>query len=57
MSVILAVLEAEIRRIKVHSQPQADSLGNPISKIPNTNRADSTVHDSQVMETAKMPHH
>jgi hypothetical protein len=33
MPVILATQEAEIRRIMVQSQPQANSLGAPISKI------------------------
>jgi hypothetical protein len=32
MPVILATLEAEIRRIKVQSQPQANSLQDPILK-------------------------
>jgi hypothetical protein len=30
--------EAEIRKIKVQSQPLANKLQNPISKIPNTKR-------------------
>jgi hypothetical protein len=32
MPVILAVQEAEIRRIKVQSQPWANSSGDPVSK-------------------------
>jgi hypothetical protein len=32
MSVILATQEAEIRRIMVQSQPQANSSGNPLLK-------------------------
>jgi hypothetical protein len=35
MSIILATQEAEIR-IAVQSQPQANSSGDPISKISNT---------------------
>jgi hypothetical protein len=37
--VILASEEAEIRRIKVQGQPQANSCPDPISKKPFTNRA------------------
>jgi hypothetical protein len=36
MPVILATQEAEIRRITVQSQPQANSSRDPISKIPIT---------------------
>jgi hypothetical protein len=35
MPAILATHEAEIRKIMVQSQPQASSLQDPISKIPN----------------------
>jgi hypothetical protein len=38
MPVILATWEAEIRRITVWSQPQANSSGDPILKIPNTEK-------------------
>jgi ABC-type arginine/histidine transport system permease subunit len=34
----LATQEAEIRRIKVRSQPWANSSGDPILKIPNTKK-------------------
>jgi hypothetical protein len=37
--VILATQEAEIRRIVVWSQPQANSSWDPISKNPSQNRA------------------
>jgi hypothetical protein len=33
---ILATQEAEIRRIRAQSQPQANSLRDPILKIPST---------------------
>jgi hypothetical protein len=36
--VILATWEAEIRRIAVWSQPQANGLWDPISKIPNSKK-------------------
>jgi hypothetical protein len=36
MPIILATQEAEIRRIEVRSQPQANSSGDPTSKTPNT---------------------
>jgi hypothetical protein len=36
LTVIPAIQEAEIRRIIVQSQPQANSLQDPISKIPIT---------------------
>jgi hypothetical protein len=36
--VILATQEAEIRRIKVQSQPRANSSRDPISKISNTKK-------------------
>jgi hypothetical protein len=36
MPVILATQEIEIRRIKVLSQPLANNLQNPISKLVNT---------------------
>jgi hypothetical protein len=35
MPVILATQEGEIRRMVVRSQPCANSLGNPVLKIPN----------------------
>jgi hypothetical protein len=35
MPVILPTQETEIRRIKVRSQPWANSLQDPILKIPN----------------------
>jgi hypothetical protein len=35
MPVILATQEEEIRRITVQSQPQQDSLGDPILKNPS----------------------
>jgi hypothetical protein len=38
MPVILATQEAEIRRIKVRSQPLPNSPLDPISKIPNTKK-------------------
>jgi hypothetical protein len=34
--VIVASREAEVKKIPVQSQPQANSLQDPISKIPNT---------------------
>jgi hypothetical protein len=36
--IILATQEAEIRRLMVQSQPQENSLQDPISKIPNTKK-------------------
>jgi hypothetical protein len=36
--IILATQEAEIKRISVQSQPQANSLQDPISKMPNTKK-------------------
>jgi hypothetical protein len=38
MPVILVTQEAEIRRIMVQSQPQANSFQDPILKIPNTQK-------------------
>jgi hypothetical protein len=35
LTVILATQKVEIRRIEVQSQPEANSLGDPISKLPN----------------------
>jgi hypothetical protein len=35
MPVILAIQDTEIKRITIQSQPQANSLRDPISKIPN----------------------
>jgi hypothetical protein len=35
MPVILATQEADIKKIKVQSQPQANSLRDPISKKPH----------------------
>jgi hypothetical protein len=36
MPVILVTLEAEIRRIAIESQLQANNLPDPILKVPNT---------------------
>jgi hypothetical protein len=38
MLVILATQEAQIRRIAVQSQPWANSLQDPLSKIPNKHK-------------------
>jgi hypothetical protein len=38
MPVIIDPQEAEIRRFIVQSQPQENSLQDPISKIPNTKK-------------------
>jgi hypothetical protein len=53
MPVILVTQEAEIRRIVVQSQPQANSSQDPISKIPNTKRANRV---AQVTECLPSKH-
>jgi hypothetical protein len=49
MPVILATQEADIRRIKVQSQPQSNSWGDPILKNPSQKRA------SRVPQVARAP--
>jgi predicted component of type VI protein secretion system len=49
MLVILATQEAEIRKIVVQSQPQANSIRDPISKILNTKK------DWQSGSSARVP--
>jgi hypothetical protein len=43
--VILATPEAEIRRIMVQNQPQANSLQDPISKNPITKKSGGMAQD------------
>jgi hypothetical protein len=37
-AIILATQEAEIKKMEIQSQPQENSLQDPISKIPNTKK-------------------
>jgi hypothetical protein len=52
--VILAAQGAEIRRITVRSQPQANSLRDSISKITNKKRADGVAQVVECLASTKL---
>jgi hypothetical protein len=57
MSVILATQEAEIKRIEIQNQPRQIVFEALSQKNPSQKKGWCTIHNSQVMETAKMPQH